>query len=387
MRPNVILNGPDPGVVGDEPEALAGCFVVGCGGEDATIDLVVASARPRRSLRWAWISSALYIVDNNLAPVMSESYGECESVLGERRATRSITRSGSRQRPKELRCWYRPEMRGRRFVTISTRRILRTTALRRADLHRRSYNVSVGGTDFDQSPANFATYWNATNDPDDAGHRRKSYIPETTWNQSCAAQGADGLRAEPRPTSILWAGSCGGPSNCTNDGWSTSNCLGGYKKPAWQAGHRSTSRTEYAICLMSHCLRVRGFNGSFYIICEADFTPFGPLPGYNQPCSLSQSSLSFVGIWEDLGILPGVRRNDGAGEPEDEFAPGQRKLRALQSGCPERGELQFVDPDQRHKLLHLSRCNQGEQCCAVRPEFAQLWRRRSDWRIWGAGGS
>ena len=75
----IILNGPDPGVVGDEPEAVLDVSWSGAVAKNATIDLVV-SATTEASL--GVDLSALYIVDNDLAPVMSESYGECEATLG-----------------------------------------------------------------------------------------------------------------------------------------------------------------------------------------------------------------------------------------------------------------------------------------------------------------
>ncbi len=45
------------------------------------------------------------------------------------------------------------------------------------------FNVAAGGTDFDVTAANYAsTYWNNNT----TGASAKSYIPETTWNDSCA---------------------------------------------------------------------------------------------------------------------------------------------------------------------------------------------------------
>jgi subtilase family serine protease len=62
--PQVILNGPDPGVVGDEPEAVLDTSWSGAVARNATIDLVV-SASTETSL--GVDLSALYIVDNNVA--------------------------------------------------------------------------------------------------------------------------------------------------------------------------------------------------------------------------------------------------------------------------------------------------------------------------------
>jgi subtilase family serine protease len=45
------------------------------------------------------------------------------------------------------------------------------------------YNVAVGGTDFNDF-SNPSIYWNTTNDSTTQASA-KSYIPETTWNDSC----------------------------------------------------------------------------------------------------------------------------------------------------------------------------------------------------------
>lgn len=74
--PNIIVNGPDPGINGDETEADLDVEWSGAVAKGATIDFVIAESTettPGIDL------SALYIVDNNLAPVMSISYGGCEA--------------------------------------------------------------------------------------------------------------------------------------------------------------------------------------------------------------------------------------------------------------------------------------------------------------------
>ena len=78
--PNIILNGPDPGITSaDETEADLDVQWSGAVAKGATIDLVVSETTETT----AGIDlSALYIIDNNLAPIMSESYGGCEAELG-----------------------------------------------------------------------------------------------------------------------------------------------------------------------------------------------------------------------------------------------------------------------------------------------------------------
>ena len=78
-NPQVILDGPDPGIQFDEGEAEADTQWSGAVAKGATIDLVISETTETT----AGIDlSALYIIDNNLAPVMSESYGACELDLG-----------------------------------------------------------------------------------------------------------------------------------------------------------------------------------------------------------------------------------------------------------------------------------------------------------------
>ena len=77
-----IYNGPDPGILystGDEGEATLDVQWAGAVAKGATVDLVVSESTETTA---GVDLSALYIVDNNLAPIMSESYGACEAFLG-----------------------------------------------------------------------------------------------------------------------------------------------------------------------------------------------------------------------------------------------------------------------------------------------------------------
>jgi hypothetical protein len=130
------------------------------------------------------------------------------------------------------------------------------------------YNVSVGGTDFeDVYNAKFAnpvitplsTYWNSTNSA--SYESAKSYIPEIPWNDSCASAliseyvrgsfttygstGTCNVSPWNTSTSYLSVGAAaGGASNCaTGQGGSLqgSNLISapecqGWPKPSWQSG-------------------------------------------------------------------------------------------------------------------------------------------------------
>ena len=267
--PTIILNGPDPGVVGDETEALLDVSWSGAVAKNATIDFVV-SATTEASL--GVDLSALYIVDNNIAPVMSESYGECEATLGDagnafynalwqQAAAQGITVLVSAGDGGSAVCDnFNTEAAAEDGLAVS-------------GFASTPYNVAVGGTDFNQTPATAPTYWNATNDPT-TGASAKSYIPETTWNDSCAGFGI-GQCADNSNFLDIVAGS-GGPSSI-------------YNKPSWQTGTGVPSDGVRDLPDVS-LFASNGFNGSFYIICEADAGFFGS----QETCSLATDT--FVGL-------------------------------------------------------------------------------------------
>jgi hypothetical protein len=279
--PTIILNGPDPGVDGDETEALLDVSWSGAVAKNATIDLVV-SASTETSL--GVDLSALYIVDNNIAPVMSESYGECEANLGnagnafynalwQQAAAQGITvvisagdggSAGCDDFDTETEAGYGLAVSG--FASTP-------------------YNVAVGGTDFNQTPATAPNYWNATNDPT-TGASAKAYIPETTWNDSCAGFGIGQCTDNSNFLDII-SGS-GGPSSCSTQS-SRGACLSGYSKPAWQTGTGVPSDGVRDLPDVS-LFASNGFSGSFYILCEADAGFFGT----QETCSLTTDT--FVGV-------------------------------------------------------------------------------------------
>ncbi len=279
--PTVILNGEDPGVAGDETEALLDVSWSGAVAKNATIDYVV-SATTATTL--GVDLSALYIVDNNLAPVMSESYGECEATIGnagnaffsslwQQAAAQGITVMVSAGDAGSAGC---DDFDSQEFALLG---------IAVSGFASTPYNVAVGGTDFNQTAATAPTYWNATNDPTTAASA-KGYIPETTWNGSCAATGVTGCNGDPLTLNIV-AGS-GGPSSCATQS-SAGACSAGHSKPSWQTGAgvpMDGVRDLPDVSLFAS----NGVNGSFYILCQADagfFIPTGP-------CNLQ--TLSFVGV-------------------------------------------------------------------------------------------
>ena len=185
--PVITINGRDPGIVsGDEGEADLDVQWAGAVAPGATIDLVVSSDTATSD---GIDLSAQYIVDHNLAPILTISYGLCESDLG----------SSGRQFYNAL--WQQAAAQG---ITV----LVAAGDSGAADcddpsgtygtgpavngLSSTPYNVCVGGTQF--ADAGSSQYWLASNAPGTYRSAR-SYIPEQAWNESASATGGSGLWA------------------------------------------------------------------------------------------------------------------------------------------------------------------------------------------------
>jgi subtilase family serine protease len=201
--PQVIVNGSDPGIwnSGEETEADLDVEWSGAVARNAAIKLVVSKSTNSSD---GVDLSAQYIVNHNVAPVMSTSFGLCEASLG----------SSGNGFLNSL--WQQASAEGITvFVSSGDNGAAGCdSASASSASHGRGvnglcstpYSVCVGGTEFNDSSASL--YWSASNT---SGSQASaiSYIPEKTWNESGPGYG-------------LWA-SGGGTSSV-------------YAKPAWQAG-------------------------------------------------------------------------------------------------------------------------------------------------------
>ena len=123
---------------------------------------------------------------------MSLSFGDCEPNEGPNKAQGFGRRCGSKQRPRGLPLRFPRVTMGRRAV-ITTMLPLRrpaTGGLQVSGLASTPFNVAVGGTDFNDGgtlanpTGTQGLYFSNTNNPTTLASAL-SYIPETTWNQSC----------------------------------------------------------------------------------------------------------------------------------------------------------------------------------------------------------
>ncbi len=284
--PNIILNGPDPGLNGDEGEADLDVQVSGMVAPNATIDFVVSED----TLTAAGIDlSAFYIIDNNIAPVMSESFGACESALGtagngfynslwEQAAAQGITVMIAAGDPAAAGC--------DDFNTETAA----TLGLAVSGIASTPFNVAVGGTDFDDVGKQ-TNFWNTTNV---TGTRESAmgYIPETTWNDSCAATATSTTLNTVCPSSNAnlnnIVGGGGGPSGING------GTFAGYPKPAWQSGiipnGIAAGDNHRYVPDVSLFASDGPQSMSFYLFCQAD-----SVPATNPPSCASSGSFSFQG--------------------------------------------------------------------------------------------
>ncbi|MFI5057983.1 MAG: protease pro-enzyme activation domain-containing protein [Candidatus Acidiferrales bacterium] len=260
---SVILNGPDPGLVsGDETESDLDLEWAGAVAPQANI-IFVTTQTTQTDLTAGIDGSALYVVDNNVAPVLSESYGNCEAGLGttgnafynslwQQAAAEGITVVIAAGDNGSAGCDPAPAPADQNAATLG---------LAVSGIASTPFNVAAGGTDFDDA-TNQPTYWSANNT---SGSQASAlgYIPETTWNDSCASTATAG-NVSGHCTTVnsngidLVAGS-GGPSSIYTT------------KPSWQTGFGDSSRDIPDVSLFSSDGGPTNVpTKSFYIVCESD---------------------------------------------------------------------------------------------------------------------
>jgi len=202
--PQIIVNGTDPGIwsSGEETEADLDVEWSGAVGRNATIKFVVSKSTNSSD---GVDLSAQYIVNHNLAPVMSTSFGLCEAALGS--SGNSFLNSLWQQAASEGITVFVSSGDSGAAGCDSAAASTATHGRGVNGLCSTPYSVCVGGNEF-HDVSKPALYWSPSN-ASGTQASALSYIPEGVWNESGPGDG-------------LWA-SGGGASSV-------------YGKPSWQAG-------------------------------------------------------------------------------------------------------------------------------------------------------
>ena len=247
--PNIILNGPDPGNLGggEEAEAVLDATWSGAVAPGATVDLVISE--PTNAAAGEDLSE-FYIIDNNLADVMTESFSVCEAAfqqnndlfgvngfaalysgMAEQAAAQGITYTVASGDSGPDGC-ANPNI-VQASVEGPSVNLLASTP----------FTVAVGGTQFNDlvSPS---TYWESNTNAPNFGAALK-YIPENVWNESCNGTVCGTM------TPGLW--SSGGGASIA------------FTRPSWQAGVAGIPTTGSARLVPDVSMAAAGHDG--YVLC------------------------------------------------------------------------------------------------------------------------
>jgi hypothetical protein len=264
LSPTFIWNGPDPGNLGggEEAEAVLDATWSGSIAPGANVDFVVSSSTDTTD---GVDLSAIYIVDNDLGDVMTESFGICEqhvtnaelagfSSLAQQAAAQGITYIVSTGDTGSSGCDNLSETTATEPLGVNA-------------LASTPFTVAVGGTIFNENGKD-STYWSSNQT---SFVTALKYIPEKVWNESCTSS------------------TCGNNANIAAGGGGPSTVV---PKPSWQAGASLHIPTDGFRDLPDISFTAAGHDP--YLICyEGSCSQQGFLLGI---AGTSASAPSFAGV-------------------------------------------------------------------------------------------
>ncbi|MFC4529093.1 VCBS repeat-containing protein [Dyella halodurans] len=315
---------PDPGTNGDEGEAALDTEWAGAAAPDATI--VFASCDDSNSPGFGPFTAALNMLNNPAGPqpsVFSLSYGECEilsltnvvdqvGLIWEQAAAQGVTVFVSSGDAGSAGCDQNEKA---ALFGINVNAMASTP-----------FNVAVGGTDFDDYKK-YSQYWTSTNLP--YGQSAIGYIPEQTWNDSCAsskldavlkfANGVVACNNAAGQRFLTTAGGSGGPSVL----WS---------QPIWQQGIHGAPESSGRMLPDVSLFAANGVYGHALVFCMSDRAAGGMPCDYSNPNNVlfnSAGGTSFA-----APAMAGIQAliNQAAGQSHGNVAPALYDIATKQYG-------------------------------------------------------
>lgn len=273
----VVPNGPLPDLNSEEGEADLDLQISGAVAPGASIKFIATEDTASAS---GVDLGSVYVIDNNAADILSLSFGDCEAdlqtsgnsffrALWQQAAAQGITVTVSSGDNGSAGC--------DDFTTAKAA----SKGLAVSGIASTPYNIAVGGTDFDDV-GNQAAFWNQNPGANAPVTRlsAKGYIPETTWNDSCAATATPAALTtcvSPSSTLANIVAASGGPSSVN-------------AKPAYQTALTpvDAARDIPDVSLFASDGQA---SKSFYLVCQAD-APHQPT---DPPSCASSGSFRFQG--------------------------------------------------------------------------------------------
>jgi len=288
--PQIVLVGPDPGTGSDdETESALDLEYAGALAPNATINFVIAQSTDTAD---GIDLAATYAVDHAVAPVITESYGECEAFLGTA-GNQFISSLWAQAAAEGISVMISTGDSGSANCDSPNEYTLAEDGLAVNGLGSTPYNTAVGGTMFDASALG-APFWNTSNLTNFVS--ANGYVPENAWNEACdpsqpitATGNCAAFFAYPNYAYPLLSGGGGGASSCTvststqnPDGSVNIDCTDKYAKPAWQIGASvpadgardipdvsfaaAANNAAYTVCVEGSCQSSQDSQGNVTLI-------------------------------------------------------------------------------------------------------------------------
>jgi subtilase family serine protease len=325
--PSGANNCADAGTNADEFEAALDAEWSGAVAPDADIEL--ASCADTATSFGGDMAAYNLINSKRPPPIISYSYGECETQLGI--SANEFYQSTWQQAASEGISMYVAAGDWAAAVCDASfaSGVYATDGISVNGLASTPYDVAVGGTDFsDFVDGTLNSYWSKENGP---GHESaKSYIPEMTWNESCAdsvlfqfygyTKGLEFCNSSTGSNFIDVVAGSGGPSFV-------------YSKPSWQSVFGNPSDHKRDLPDVS-LFASNGFWNQALVLCMSDPEQGGVPCDYSVPKDAFYNSgggSSFAAP-QFAGIQALINQKEGA--HQGNAAPIYYKLAAKEYGAP-----------------------------------------------------
>jgi hypothetical protein len=263
----------DPGTNGDEGEAALDAEWAGAAAPDANITL--ASCADTGADFGAFLAAENVLEQAAPPQILSLSYGECEIVSTAVGDNDVVTALWSTAAAEGITVFVSTGDAG--VAGCDQNQAASTFGIAVNGLSSTPYNVAVGGTDFDDYKKT-SKYWLAGNG--ELGASAISYIPEQTWNDSCASAQLDAVLGYKDPSTacnsskgldfLNTAGGSGGPSYL----WS---------QPTWQQGTAGLDQNVTRATPDVSLFAANGLYGHALIFCMSDADQDGTPCNYLDP--------------------------------------------------------------------------------------------------------